>query len=152
MSRAPATKSHVTPPTRPRRRWLRIVLWLVIFGSGLLVGTGLTLIAVRRGVLQAIHHPEQMPTNVSRRLQRTLDLDDQQTQQVREILRRRQVDLEQIRVRYQPEIEEQLDLIRAEIGEVLDDQQRNAWYRIFDNKRRIWIPPLPGDEYEVEAK
>jgi hypothetical protein len=151
MSHAPATPSHAKPPTRRRRRWLRVVLWLVIFGSGLLVGTGLTLIAVRRGVLQAIHHPEQMPTNVSRRLQRTLDLDNQQTTQIREILRRRQVDLEEIRVRYQPEIEAQLDLIRAEIGQVLDDQQRETWYQIFDNKRRIWIPPLPGDEYENAA-
>jgi hypothetical protein len=130
---------------RPRRRWLRVILWLVIFGSGLFVGTGLTLMAVRRGMLEAIHHPEKMPANLANRLRRPLRLSDEQAEQVEQILSQRQVALEAIRVRYQPEIEQQLDRIEAEIADVLDEKQREAWYRMFDNKRRIWIPPLPSD-------
>ena len=142
----PATMPVVPKtPLRPRRRWIRVVLWLVIFGSGLFAGTGLTLIAVRQGALHAIHHPEEMPANLAKRLRRPLRLTDEQTEQVRQILSGRQKALEEIRGRYQPENEQQLDLIEAEIADVLDDQQREIWHRIFDNKRRIWIPPLPAD-------
>jgi hypothetical protein len=115
------------------------------------VGTGLTLMAVRHGMLELIHHPEKMPAKVAQRLRRPLRLNEEQVAQVTQILGKRQVALDEIRVRYQPEIEQQLDLIEAEIAEVLDDGQREIWHRMFENKRRIWIPPLPPAGAEDDA-
>jgi len=151
MSDNPSAATGTTGTTpevtaRPRRRWLRVVLWLVIFVSGLIAGSGLTLIAVREGVLRAIHHPEEMPAKVAQRLRRPLGLTDEQTEQITQILRRRQKALSGIRRHYQPEVEHQLDLLEAEIGAVLDDRQRETWRRIFESKRRTWTPPMPPED------
>ena len=78
------------PPPRPRRRWLRWLLWLTVFGSGFVAGTGMTLIGVRQGMLTAIHHPETMPKKAAQRLRRPLQLSDEQTQRIEQIIRARQ--------------------------------------------------------------
>ena len=54
----PAAASPIAKPSR--RLSVRIVLWSLIFGSGMVVGIGLTLIAVRQGALNAIHLPIQL--------------------------------------------------------------------------------------------
>jgi hypothetical protein len=122
---------------------VRLLLWAVIFGSGFFVGTGVTLIAVRNGLLQAIHHPERMPVNVANRLKRPLRLSDQQVREIQAILRQRQQSLEELRGRVQPELMEELDLIEQQIAEVLNEDQRVTWKKMFDRMRRVWVPPLP---------
>jgi len=130
-------------PPRPRRRWLRWLLWTVIFGSGFVAGVGVTLIAVRRGALESIHHPETMPKKIAQRLRRPLELSDEQMRRIEQIVARRQPALLQIRVRFQPEVEAELDGIQREIAQVLDEQQRPRWEQLFDHLRRTWLPPLP---------
>ena len=127
----------------PRRRWLRVVLWLIVFGSGFVAGTGLTLIGIRKGALDAIHHPETMPKKVAQRLRRPLRLSDGQLQQIERILRDRQQALQQIRKRVQPEVETELDVINREISQVLDDRQRGTWQKLFQDLRGTWLPPPP---------
>jgi hypothetical protein len=51
-------------PRRGWRRWVRPLLWLLIFASGFAAGTGVTLIGVRHAALFAIHHPQEMPARV----------------------------------------------------------------------------------------
>jgi hypothetical protein len=79
-----------------------------IFLSGLLVGVGITLLAVRQGMLYGIHHPEEMPVRVVARLRRPLSLSDEQADRIESIIRQRQVHLQEIRRRYQPEVEAEL--------------------------------------------
>lgn len=135
-----ATASTVKPP---RRLSVRIVLWILIFGSGMVVGVGLTLIAVRQGALNAIHHPELMPAKISQRLERPLRLTSEQRQQVEQILVERQLRLADIRRRFQPELEAELDVIHEQIGEVLDAQQKERWDRYFEHARQTWLPEMP---------
>ena len=128
------------PPPRPRRRWLRWLLWLTVFGSGFVAGTGLTLIGVRQGMLDAIHHPETMPKKAAQRLRRPLQLSDEQTQRIEQIIRVRQQSLQQIRIRVQPEVDAELDAIDREITQVLNETQRVKWQKLFDQLRRTWLP------------
>jgi len=114
-----------------------------IFLSGLLVGAGLTLMAVRQGVLYGIHHPEEMPVRVAARLRRPLSLSDQQADRVQAIIRERQSQLQEIRRRFQPEVEAELEQVYQQIREILDDQQRERWDQIYTRLRETWIPPLP---------
>lgn len=130
-------------PSPPRRRWLSWLLWLVVFGSGFVAGVGGTLIGVRRGLLESIHHPEAMPGKIAQRLRRPLQLSDDQQRRVEQIVAARQQVLLRIRVRVQPEVDAELDSIRREIGQVLDDQQRSKWEPLFDHLRRTWLPSLP---------
>ena len=128
------------PPPRPRRRWLRWLLWLTVFGSGFVAGTGLTLIGVRQGMLNAIHHPETMPKNAAQRLRRPLQLSEDQVQRIEQIVRDRQQSLQQIRIRVQPEVEAELDVIDREIAQVLNETQRVKWQTLFHQLRTTWLP------------
>ena len=48
-----------------------------------------------------------------------------------------------IRREFQPKVVDQLDQIRAEIGDVLNDSQRERWTKMFDDLRDHWLPPIP---------
>ena len=133
----------ITPPFR-RRWWIRLILWCIIFGSGFVAGTGLTLIAVRQGMLQAVHHPEAMPAKLANRLRRPLGLDDQQVDQITDILRQRQRAFEQIRGRIQPELMQELDILDEQIVGVLNGDQRDRWNALSERLRATWIPPMPA--------
>jgi len=139
----PATEPTATPTRPKRRRWLSVLLSLVIFFSGLIVGTGGTLIVIRNVALQRIHHPETVPDRIARQLRRKLRLDDEQTDQVRQIVAERQLAFQKIRRDVQPQIEAELDIARQQIGEVLDDDQREKWEAHFDHLRKTWLPPPP---------
>jgi len=102
-----------------RGRWLRRLMLAVIFLSGLMAGVGVTLLAVRQGVLYGIHHPEEMPERVAARLRRPLNLSDQQADRVEAIIQQRQTHLQEIRRRFQPEVEAELEQVYAEIRELL---------------------------------
>ena len=134
------------PPPRRRRRWLRWLLWAIVFGSGFVAGAGLTLIGVRKGVLESIHHPETMPKKVAERLRRPLQLSPEQMRRIEQIVAERQQVLLQIRVRVQPEVEAELDVIQREIAQVLDAKQRVKWEQLFGQLRRTWLPPMPQAE------
>jgi len=142
IAAVPSAAAPAQPP-RPRHRWLRVVLWLTVFGSGFVAGTGMTLIGVRKGMLDAIHHPETMPKKAAQRLRRPLQLSEDQVQRIEQIIRDRQQSLQQIRIRVQPEVEAELDVINREISQVLDDKQRAKWNQIFHQLRKTWLPQLP---------
>ncbi len=131
------------PRATARGRWLRPLMLAAIFLSGLLVGVGLTLMAVRQGVLYGIHHPEELPVRVAARLRRPLSLSDQQADRVEAIIRQRQSQLQEIRRRFQPEVEAELEQVYQQVREILDDQQRERWDQIYTRLRETWIPPLP---------
>ncbi len=144
-----AISSGTQPVASSGRRWrriiVRILLVVVIFGSGAVVGAGIALIAVRHGIIYGIHHPKEMPARIAHRLRYRLDLSDRQTQQVEQILAQRQVALQRIRRRYQPEVERELDLLEQQVGRVLTPGQRQRWERIIRAMRATWIPELPAE-------
>ena len=142
MSDSLARPPAAMPPRR-RRRWLRWLLWLIVFGSGFVVGAGLTLIGIRKGLLEAIQHPETMPKKVAQRLRRPLQLNEEQMRRIEQIVAERQQALEEIRIRFQPEVEAELDVIQREIAQVLDEKQRAKWEQLFRQLRKTWLPPSP---------
>ncbi len=143
------TASDITPqspaslPAAPRRRWRSLLLALLIFVSGLIVGGGLTLIRVRHGALWAIHHPEEAPPRIAAHLRWKLGLSDEQTEQVEQIVRKRQQALQAIRREVQPRVTAELDRVEAEISGMLNDAQRAKWHKLFTQLRSTWLRPLP---------
>ncbi len=120
-----------------------LLLAMLIFVSGLIIGGGLTLIRVRHGALWAIHHPEEAPPQIAAHLRWKLGLSDEQTRQVEQIVRKRQQALQAIRREVQPRVMIELDRVEAEIAATLDDSQRVKWHALFAKLRERWIPPLP---------
>jgi hypothetical protein len=119
------------------------LLALLVFASGGVCGSALTLIFAVRHVQDVIRHPERVPDRVTRHLEWKLDLDENQAEQVRSIVARHYGNIQQIRVGTYPRVQGELDQIRAEIAEVLTDEQRATWFKTFDRLRRRWTPPPP---------
>jgi len=131
------------PAALPRRGWRTLLLAILIFVSGLIVGGGLTLITVRHRALRAIHHPDEVPPRIAAHLRWKLGLSDEQTRQVEQIVRKRQQALQAIRRDVQPRVTIELDRVESEIAATLDDAQREKWRALFTNLRETWIPPPP---------
>jgi hypothetical protein len=134
------TTTIIRPPAR--RRWLSVLLGIVIFFAGLAAGVGLAVVFAV-GTLQFIlHHPENAPTRITTFLTRRLSLDATQRQQVLDIMSRHQSQIQAIRREMRPQFDEQLDQIRTEVGAVLNDEQRIKWQELFDRLRERWTPTL----------
>jgi hypothetical protein len=132
------------PPAPRRRRWPTVLLALAIFAAGLVCGAGATVLVVVNRVQHAIRHPEEAPARLAAVLQRRLDLTNEQRTQVEAIIARRQAELIAIRRQFQPQIAGQLDRLRDEIGEVLTDDQRVRWQKLFSTYVNRWLPPPPA--------
>jgi hypothetical protein len=130
---------------RPRRRWVTLLLALMIFVAGLVCGAGLTIVTAVHRLQYAIHHPEDAPARVATTLKRKLGLDDKQRGQIEKIIARRQVELNAIRREFQPKVMDQLTQIRDEIGGVLNETQREHFTKMFDDIRDRWMPPIPPE-------
>ena len=138
-------RSPASVPTPRRRLGVRVLLSLIIFVSGGVAGTCITMLAIRNRVLHAVHHPEEMPSLIALRLRRTLNLSDEQVRQVEKILGRRQLAIQSIRRKFQPPIEGELDRVEEEISALLDDRQRGHWRECFEQLRAEWFPSPPPE-------
>lgn len=140
---------------RAKRRWPRwlamVLLGLVILGSGIVIGSVGTLVVVRRGIIRAIKHPEEIPERTIRRMARRYDLSEQQQAEVREILRRRLHRIAAIRQRLRPHLDAELDSLREEVAQVLTEEQEQQWREDFSRLRDavqvpMYAPHAPPEE------
>ena len=136
---------------RPRRRWVRtLLLSLVIFISGVLVGGGLTFKVITSGFKRSFQDPVALAEHLTRRMKKSLDLTDDQVVQVRRILLERQKAFHSLRKEVQPKLEAQIENTRRELASVLTPEQARKWEKRFGHFSRFWLPfPLgshPPDE------
>jgi len=139
-----ANPSQPLPPA-PRRRWLTVLLLLVIFFSGSVLGGGGMFVFLRNRALHVLHHPEDGPARMANRLRSKLGLSAEQTRQVEEILRQRQLALQAIRREVQPRVVAELNEVERQIAAVLDDAQQEKWHAIFTRLCDTWIPDVPKE-------
>ena len=136
------TAEHITPPPRRKpRRWLMVLLGILILISGMVIGAGMTVIVGRRMVRQFMDHPERLYTRTTNRLRKSLDLSDEQTDEVREIVEERLGALIEIHREVRPKVEEQLRLFRDEVTKILDEDQLDSWNKHFIHIERALLPP-----------
>jgi len=133
-------------PARPKRRWFTILLALVIFLAGAVSGAALTVVVAVNRIQFAIRHPETAPARITTAIARRLDLDESQRERVQAIIATRQREIAAIRGKFQPEIAGQLDGVRNDVSDILDDSQRERWNDLFDQFQARWMPALPATE------
>jgi predicted Co/Zn/Cd cation transporter (cation efflux family) len=147
MSTTPAEIAEPLPVVaKRRRRWLSVLVGVLIFGGGFATGVGVTIVTAVHRLHYAIHHPEQAPARVAATLKRKLSLDEAQTSKVESVVAKHLQVLIAIHNEFLPKVMEQLRQIRDEIGETLDEKQREHWYKMFDDVRERWLPALPPAE------
>ncbi|MBI5724154.1 MAG: hypothetical protein HZA50_09370 [Planctomycetes bacterium] len=131
------------PPPPQRRWWLKILLVVAIFLSGAVAGGGLTVLYIVKRVKYAIAHPQDAPVKLADRLKQKLDLSDEQTAKAQSIIAERQAALQDIRRQAQPQIDEQIALLRTQVKQVLNETQAAQWDILLDDLIKNWLPRLP---------
>lgn len=135
----------------PRRRWWRdVILGITLFACGFLVGgVVVTKYYVSRTASVARSGVDQQQTIA--RLQRTLDLNAEQTQQVQTIITKGLDDLRGIRQSVRPQIDATLQRVRTEVSSLLNQRQKRIWERRFDLTRERWFPPIPENSQDEQG-
>jgi Spy/CpxP family protein refolding chaperone len=133
-----------------------VVLGLVILGSGIVIGSVGTLVVVKRGIADAVQHPERIPERTVDRMARRYDLTDEQRAKVEAILTTRLQRMAQIRRRIRPHVDAQLDSLREDVAEVLSEKQAAQWREDFKRLRRVvqvpmYAPQAPESEAGGES-
>jgi hypothetical protein len=132
----------VTPIIRPRRRWVwPVLLALVIFVSGVLVGGGLTFKIITSGFKRSFQDPEVSAERITNRMKKRLDLTDEQVVQVRRIILEQQKAFQSMRKQVRPQLEEQFEKTRRELAAVLTPDQARKWEKRFRHFLKFWLPP-----------
>ncbi len=124
------------PAPRAKHRWLRgILLGSVILLCGMLIGAGLTVHTIARGLARGIQNPERVTEHITEHMRSRLDLSDPQADSIHAILTKHQVQLRDILVEIHPHLKDELMAIRAEIKAVLTPEQSEAWGKRMDRLR-----------------
>jgi len=130
---------------RPVRRCLwKTLLLLGVFFGGFVIGSALTGSVVVHRVREAAFTPEKTAERIMGRMERRLDLTDEQSDQVKAIVRRNMGELVTRRAEVRAQVLEQVQTIRREIAEVLTPEQERKLNRRFDWLQKLWMPPTSG--------
>jgi hypothetical protein len=144
-----AGEEYNAPLTKPRRRWIRsIILGVVIFICGALVGGGITVKVIAKGINKFYRSStESVADNITNRLRKRLDLTDDQTARIRSIILERQVELRRIRKDVRPKIETQFENTRREINEILTPAQVKIFEEHYKRMTRFWLHPIEEPQH-----
>lgn len=131
---------------KPRRRHLwTILLALIIFICGVLVGGGLSFKIVAGGYKRAFQDPDFRAEKITRRMERRLDLNSAQVKDVREIILEQQKAFQSLHREFRRRLDTQIEKTRKELAKVLTQEQVQKWENTFRRTQRFWLPPLPGE-------
>ncbi|MBX3179366.1 MAG: hypothetical protein KF886_18575 [Candidatus Hydrogenedentes bacterium] len=126
------------PAGRPRWRMPGYVKNLLFLLCGLIIGSLVTAVYLRNAAQRAIADPALLSERAVQRLERQLDLDEAQRAAIRQAFRDRLAGFRAIRERVRPEIQAELDALRADVETHLRPDQREQWRARFDAIRQRW--------------
>jgi hypothetical protein len=129
----------VSAPPR-RGRWLLALVLLVVFVSGGIVGGGSTDYVHRNGWMRLMRSPSEVPDRLVPMLRGKLDLSEEQTAKVDQVVRQRHREIEKLRAEVQPRIDRQIEQMQSEIDAVLDPGQRDRWHEWVQSLQHRWGP------------
>lgn len=124
--------------------WPTLLLAAVVLLCGMVIGSAGAAAIIRNRIVAAVQHPEQSASRAASRLQRQLDLSDNQTQQVERILAERTRAFGDIYRDNLPRIAHEIALTKQQIAEILTSEQRQEWLeRISRLERLAKVPSSP---------
>ncbi len=142
MSENPA--APVLPPPPTGRRWPRLVLLLLVFVCGGIVGAVSGGYWMRERMIAMIQHPEQVPDRILPRIRAELTLSEEQARKVEEIVRRRHAAMEAHRAESYPRQLAEFKAMHTEVAELLSPEQRGKWSALCDSVERRYLPVRPA--------
>ena len=124
---------------RPRRRCLTVVGLVVIFASGGVLGSALTVILRDRAWPRPRRTLEEVRDRLTERIAGKLRLSGDQTEQLRQIVGDRLKELRQLRRQIQPEAQRIAKGLRQKVAALLTDEQRPRWAELYSELFERWF-------------
>jgi gas vesicle protein len=117
--------------------------WAILLGAGILflgmiIGACLTFLVAQNRIMRMVRHPDVLTKTMVQRLDRKLDLTETQREEIAKILRKHRSELSKIREEVNPRVSEQIEAMRREIRQVLNDEQRREWKDYIERLHRSW--------------
>jgi hypothetical protein len=135
---------------RPRSRWKTILLVLLVFVSGTVIGAAAATIVIVHRVQYAVHHPDEIPARLTARLTRRLSLTTGQSAQVERLIAQRVDHLKVIRQQFEPKFRSELRGLHGDVRAVLTPEQQAKWDKLFDDLTRNWLPAPTAETSDTQ--
>ena len=137
------------PGQRSSGRRLRLILMgTAILVCGMLIGGAVTSRIAWKRFIDRTRSQDRITERIAGRLDRDLDLSDDQARRIRDIIHRHQKNLRDLHLQVKPQVEEELDQMKCEVDSVLTPEQVRQWNRRFQRMHEHWInggPPPPPE-------
>jgi len=124
---------------RRAQQWKMAFFSLVILIAGILIGSGVTLIAVRERIPQPVMDIEAVNEHVLGRLQEQLNLNTDQREQIRDIFAKHIRALRQIRQQARPKVAQEMNDLHMEVMAILDEEQQQIWQQNINRLRNRFL-------------
>jgi len=125
------------------KNWKSILLLLLVFMAGLVVGVVGTRIAVRHFVQRAMTNPDRVQGFVERDLAWKLRLDESQRVQLHKILSTSRGQLRELRQQIQPQMTLVFSNANSQITAMLTPEQQARYERFKSSNYLLARPPRP---------
>jgi hypothetical protein len=147
----PAPEPLAAGPPR-RHRGMFMGLLAAVFVSGGVVGGGLGMMVTQQKFSDCLRHPERMPERMMTKFRGELELTDEQTAKIDEIVRRRHENFEAIRAEVRPRFDAEFTAMSDEINLVLTEDQQAKWKEMRERFRKDFPRGQRGRKGRDEAK
>ena len=125
-----------------KKRWRTFLVGVLILVCGVAIGTGGTVVVMKRIILDAIQHPEKVPQRITDRMRGKLGLTEDQAAKVKAILSDRQNKIQALLRQVRPEVDKEFEKAKEDVAAILKPDQAKKWRERFD-RLRIWFPAPP---------
>jgi len=127
-----------TPPQTPKKRgWKLVLLGLVILFCGMVIGAGITFHVGNVMMFHAITPGDEIAERVTKRIDRDLDLTDEQRPQVSEIVAHRVSAFKNILLDAYTRIKAQFELLHDEVAPILSEEQKLKWEKHYKKMQKV---------------
>ena len=131
-----------------QRRWLMLSIMVVVFCSGAAIGSGLTTISIENNRIKHQQNPWRGQKRRLEALNRELDLSDEQTAEVEQILKQHDLAVKKIWMEeVGPKMFTLVKELDGRIADVLTTDQQPLWHAWLEKRKSRVCPQSPNSKH-----
>lgn len=143
-TQTPNPSRLIQPRRLRRRRWIMAGIFALVFLAGMVAGSAVATRVITDQFRLRPRDPHAIPQRITRRMQRKLNLSDEQSRQIQTILTNRLDSLLAMHHGLKPQIKSEIQRTENEVAQVLTPSQAQKWRRWFNRRfREHWASPPP---------
>lgn len=144
MAETPLPLTETLLPA-PRRSWIKtIALGSVLLFSGMIIGSGLTVIGIRRWADEMRQRPDMFSNRILSRMEQDLKLTKDQKSEVGKIFKDAREELDEVRGQHRAQAQAFFRDFHDEIARVLTPNQQKEWETWWKRVRERTFKERPG--------